>query len=178
MRTLPSAVLLVFISSTGALAADAPGFFIDDEAIATATDWEGIYIGVGGNFEVDHFNPERFVGGVGIIGVNVTMDSLLLGAEIYAGAQTQVPLPSMNKFWLIGGEVRGGLLITEQVLLYGALGAEAISVGDRFVTAGAGIEFKVTSDVSFDFDYDFVHEVGGGAYQGSRFGASVNWHFN
>jgi opacity protein-like surface antigen len=178
MRLLATTALVLVLGTACALAADAPEIFIDDEAMAIATDWDGIYIGVGGNFEIDHNNPDRYIGGVGIIGVNVTMDAFLFGGEVFAGGQTQLPLPHFNRFGLLGGEVRGGYLVTEQVLLYGALGAEVISTGERFVTAGGGVEFKLTGDLSLDLEYDFIHEVGGVGYQGSRFGASVNWHFN
>ena len=84
-----------------------------------ATDWDGVYVGVGVNVEQDLNNPDTFLGGTAILGVNVTMDSFLLGAEAYAGGQFEIS--GATAFGMLGGEVRAGVLVTEQVLLYGAL---------------------------------------------------------
>ena len=174
MRLLATTAIVLVLGTAAALAADPPDLIIDDEAIDIATDWDGVYIGVGVNIEQDLNNPDLFLGGVGILGANVTMDAFLLGAEVYAGGQWEV---GNGGFGMFGGEVRAGVIATEQVLLYGSLGAEIISGGNTFWTAGGGIEVMVVDNVSLDFEGLYVQGINNG-YQGVRGQASLNWFFN
>jgi opacity protein-like surface antigen len=175
MRLLATTAIVLALGATGAIAADAPDLIIDDEPIAVSSDWDGIYIGVGGHWEMDINNPFQYVGGVGIVGANVTMDSFLLGAEAYVGGQTLVG--AFAPFWIAGGEVRAGFLASEQFLLYAALGGEIIQGGATFWTAGGGLEFMVADNMSVDLEGDYVQGISSG-YQAVRFGASLNWHFD
>ncbi len=175
MRLLATTAIVLVLGSTGALAADAPDLIIDDEAIDMATDWDGVYIGVGVNIEQDLNGPDLFLGGTGILGANVTMDSFLLGGEVYVGGQFEIS--GGDPFGMLGGEIRAGVLVTEEVLLYGALGAEIITGGDTFGTASAGIEVMVSDNMSLDFEGSYVQGLNNG-YQGVRGTASLNWFFN
>ena len=172
MRLLATTAIVLVLASTGAYAAD---LIVDEEPVALSSGWDGIYIGVGGHWEFDINNPVQYIGGAGIIGANVTMDTFLLGAEAYVGGQSAVG--AWAPFWIAGGEVRAGFLASEEFLIYASVGGEIIQGGATFWTAGGGLEFMVADNMSVDLEGDFVAGTAGG-YQAVRLGASLNWHFD
>lgn len=178
MKSGFAAAAVFAVISLPAFAADPPQVIVDDEAIAMATSlWDGVYAGVSANYLVG--GGFAYASARGIVGVNMTLEQFVVGAEGFISYESELPIPNANTFWVLGGEVRGGFLATETVLVYGSLGAEVdITNSLTFATTGVGVEVMVADNVSLDFDYHYVHELGGGGFTGHQVGAGVFWHFD
>lgn len=165
--------LAALVACSGAMAADLP-VMVDEPAIAAATNWDGVYVGVGVAF-ISSTTIVESIGAVqGTIGANATFDSFLLGAEAYLSGN----LSSLGgaPYFALGGEVRGGVLASDTALLYGALGAEYDQGGNTYATVGGGVEFMAFSNVSLDAEYKYYIGLNN-AWQGHSFSISANWHF-
>jgi opacity protein-like surface antigen len=167
------AVSLAALSASAAVKAADP--IVDTTAIAMATSgWDGPYAGIGVIFETAAAGPAETVLGLqGVLGANATMDSFLVGGEVYI-----MPFwSSINGLGAsIGAEARAGFLASEAVLLYGALGGEIDNGGNTFGTVGGGVEFMVSDGMSLDLEYKYYIGLNNaGRYH--HVGASANWHF-
>jgi opacity protein-like surface antigen len=167
------AVLLGAMAATsGAMAADL--ILIEEAAIESATsNWDGLYAGAGVTFQSSTTSTETIFGVQGLVGANATFDSFLLGAEGYL---TYMWSSSGSSFWGVGGTVRGGVLATEDVLIYAALGGEVVEGGNTYATVGGGVEFMATENVSLDLEYKYYIGLNNG-WEGHHVGISANWHF-
>ena len=131
------------------------------EAVMTSG-WDGAYIGG----TVSGYSS-GFVGGDLVFGGNFTVsEQFLIGAEAGVGG------------WIGGGSGldayvagRAGFLPTDNVLLYGALGAKWFSVPPSVFYAGLGVEFKATDNVSVRGEIDRFNT---GVWQVT---AGAFWHF-
>lgn len=180
-----NAVRILLIASLGALslgsaavAADAP-MMVDEQAIAMATsNWDGFYLGGGGYVLASSSVPGENYAGVRVTaGANITKEGWLFGGEVYGGVERRFAPAASAPYGVIGGEVRAGALVTDTVLLYGAIGAEAIpEFAQYYLTAGGGIEVMVVDQVSLDLEYKYVVRTDGG-FTGHQVGVSANWHF-
>lgn len=144
--------------------------------VASAFDWNGFYIGarVGAQNEYNVPDTSWLLGAQ--MGVNATFDFVLVGAEvaidgIFDTAGTHAY-----------GEIlaRGGVLVSNEVLLYGAVGygsdfGAAAGAGNH-ILAGGGLEFAVTSDVSLRAQYLHGWAQGGGN-DIHKFTIGANFHF-
>jgi outer membrane immunogenic protein len=168
------AVLLGALAATsGAMAADLV-VAVDETAIEQATSaWDGLYVGAGVTFQSSTTTTETIFSVQGLVGANATFDSFLLGAEGYL---TYSWSDSGSNFWAAGGTVRGGLLATDDLLIYAALGGEITEGGQTFATVGGGAEFMVTDDLSLDLEYKYYIGLNNG-WEGHHVGLSANWHF-
>jgi len=175
MKTLGFGVavsLLALMAATGAQAADP--IMPDNMAIDMATSsWDGAYAGIGVVAETSTTIAETLIGLQGSVGYNMTMDSLLVGGEIYV-----MGLNSSNTGLTgsIGGEVRAGFLASDAILLYGAAGAEVTAAGNTYGTLGGGVEFAVADKTTLDLEYKYYMGLNNG-WQGHHVGLSINWHF-
>ncbi len=167
------AVLLGAMAATsGAMAADL--ILIEEAAIESATsNWDGFYAGAGVTFQSSTTTTETIFSVQGLVGANATFDSFLLGAEGYL---TYSWSSTGSDFWAAGGTVRGGVLATDDLLIYAALGGEVTEGGSTFATVGGGAEFMVTEDLSLDLEYKYYIGLNN-SWEGHHVGVSANWHF-
>jgi outer membrane immunogenic protein len=161
----------LLLAAAPVMAADLIVDIPDEEAVALSSQWDGAYAGIGG---IAYAAGSTGVGFQGILGANATVaDNFILGGEIYAGPS----LDSVNGFYFVGGaEVRGGFLVTEDVLIYGALGFEADTSTDVYGTIGGGVEFAVAEDLTLDVEYKYFDGLNT-ATTAHQIGLSLNWHF-
>jgi outer membrane immunogenic protein len=167
------ALLLAVGLSTGAQAADYSAPY------SPSFDWEGFYAGVGvsgTSYSVVFFNtPSLRFGEIdGVLGVNfMPAADWVLGAEIFGGLSRSLDFNFTSG--VIGGEVRGGYLVTPEALMYVSAGAvHYFNIPITFGTVGAGVEFAVTDDISLDLEYKLQWNF---PVYGHQVGASVLWHF-
>lgn len=167
---------LVFASVLPAAAAD---LIIDTppppapEAPASVSQWDGLYAGFGGSYELWSDPASDAVSVSGILGGNITAGAFLIGGEIYAA-----PIYYLDdeEFAVrVGAEGRVGILASD-VLLYASAGIEYDSLYEGQGTVGLGVEFFVADDVSLDVNYDFVSDLDS-TYTANRVSAAVKWHF-
>jgi opacity protein-like surface antigen len=178
MRLLATTAIVLVLGTAGAIAADAPELIIDEPAIEMATDWTGVYIGAGVQYTA--FYGPVFVneGSANVVlGFNAQADMVLFGAEAFLGGFAN-DFPDAG--WWVGAEGRAGVLVTPEVLFYGALGVvhrESFGPGRTYATLGGGIEFMVADNVTIDLEYKHYFPIVS-AYNGDQIGISINWLFN
>ena len=166
----------VLAATSGAMAADLV-VQVEETAIdyATPSNWDGLYVGAGIVFESSTTDDQQLFGIQGSVGVNATFDSFLLGAEAFATAYVWEsdgdPL-----FFGFGGIVRGGVLASDDVLVYAALGGEIDDDGSTYATVGGGVEFMAMEDLSLDLEYKYFIGLNND-WQGHHVSLSANWHF-
>jgi len=170
------ASLAVLASASAASAAD-PIMIVDEPAMAMAmgSSWDGPYVGVGGAFLSSTTIVETIGSVFGVIGANAVVgDNFLLGAEAYLSGN----FSSLGgaAYYALGAAGRAGVIVSDPVLLYGALGAEYVDGGNTYATVGGGAEFSVTADLSLDVEYKYYIGLNN-AWQGHSISASANWHF-
>ena len=174
MRLLTTTAIVLVLGTAGALAADAPDLIIDEPAIEMATDWTGAYVGVGVSGLLQSNGPQQIIGIDGYLGFNVQADMFLFGAEAYLSGRFSNIVP---QYFAIGAEGRVGVLATDAVLLYGALGLEhSFASGNQYLTAGGGVEFLLAESLSLDLEYKHYFPITG-TWVGDGVFASLNWHF-
>ncbi len=130
------------------------------EEFATGFDWDGAYFNLSavGGF------PIQAYGVTGAIGFGATSDSFYYGAELVGG----VFGPAL--FGTLEGDVRLGVLVSDDFLLYGVAGVGAAFIGGGMLpygVLGAGAEFAVTDTMTIRAQYQanisagpFVQHVG------------------
>jgi len=137
-------------------------------------DWEGFYLGVGieyatfdgGAFSEFHVSKH--------VGYNFDLGSgIILGVEGYASVWTTIGSGEWD--WNAGIEKRLGVLVSPDVLLYGAIGVMHYETGNNYATFGGGAEFVVADPVTLDVEYAYENGLNN-ANTGHRIGVSLNWH--
>ena len=143
-----------------------------DEALF---DWTGLYAGLGVmGSSLSNGGTTDSTGYINLqVGANAQMDSFVLGIEGWLGGYS---ISGGGSGYAGGVEGRAGYLLTENVLLYGTVGAVAYDAGAQYGTIGAGVEFAVTEALSIDVDYEYWGWSNNG-FTGHAVGASVLWHF-
>lgn len=149
------AALALSLAATPALAQDPivlpttaeSGLPLHDSA---SFDWDGFYAGVFGAATSSPANGPQY--GVGLnLGFNRTFDFVLIGGEVAFHAAGN-DLVASSYLQAVG---RGGVLVTDSVLLYGAagIGTDPGAGTDNHVLAGAGLEVGLTDSVSLRGQY-------------------------
>jgi len=113
-------------------------------------DWDGFYAGLYGAAASSPANGTQY--GVGLnLGFNRAFDFVLVGGEVTFHA-TGNDLVASSYLQAVG---RGGVLVTDNVLLFGAagLGTDPGPGTDNHVLAGAGLEVGLTDSVSLRGQY-------------------------
>jgi len=159
---------------TGAMAADlnpAPAPTYNSAAF----DWNGFYAGLGVSGVIF---PSANLGLADIIaGVNVTSGKMLFGLKGRVGLWSDT-IPQSG--YAAGVDVRLGYLVTPDVVFYLSGGGVYLyhtgGLVTTYGTLGAGAEFAVANNVSFDVEYRHWIRTGG-ALTGNGLSASVLWHF-
>jgi opacity protein-like surface antigen len=176
MRAISLGALLVLgFSVAHATAADLDYPIVDEPAPAASDAWNGLYAGVGltGAYNIDFAETFGFIDG--IVGGNLRADSWVVGAEAsVSGWKSTISGPGLA----IGGELRGGYLVSPDALAYlsGGVTHFVKTGGATYGQIGAGVEFVVAQNTSLDLEYKYWHEIGG-PYQTHSLSASVLWHF-
>lgn len=138
----------------------------------SAYDWDGFYVGVGieGIAYSDTFNV---VQADIIAGLNITSGQLLFGLEGWIGGFRST-FPSSG--FQGGASARVGYLVSPKAVIYLAGGVNGNDLGFQYATAGGGVEFAITDNLSIDFEYKYWMSLNS-AVTGSGIGASLNWGF-
>jgi len=173
MGRVLAAIAALLLTSGVAQAADPISYGTSTQAVVplhdqATMDWTGFYAGVLGTA-----GPDAFGAGIAL-GYNVALGFGLVGAEVAAlGTQSDDVLVGSTQVL-----ARGGVLVTDQLLAYGALGysAEFGDDGADAVLVGGGIEYALNPDVSMRGQYLYGDPIGeGDAIHQVSFGA--NFHF-
>lgn len=190
MNTLKKVAIAALLSTTafgGAFAADAigvpapaiPPAPVFDEA--SGFDWNGFYAGasVGAQNDIEEDVTNWTLGAQA--GVNATFDFFLVGAEVAIDG-----VFGEDETYAYGSALaRGGVLVTEDLLAYGAIGygsdfdADAdVGQGDH-VLAGGGLEFAATDNVSVRGQYLYGWSTDDVATDSDihKFQIGANFHF-
>ncbi|MEO6179375.1 MAG: outer membrane beta-barrel protein [Devosia sp.] len=169
---LAVAAVVLASMSTVAMAAD---LVVDVPMVdeVSPSDWSGFYAGLG--LTGTAYTPGADILGSidAIAGVNVVADMFVLGVEGQISGYTS----TFGNGIQVSGEVRGGVLASPDVLIYGSLGdTYFVTGGGNYVTAGVGVELKVAEKTTLDLEYK--HGWGTNvAFQSNSLSASVLWHF-
>lgn len=179
-RKLLIAALVAVLPATGAFAADAGGYQIPQAAPESfpvyddaSFNWEGFYGGAFGAFQ--RGAPGDQWGGGVVVGANIQNDFYLLGAEAaLLGLTSNV---SSNVYGQLLG--RGGLVLTDPVLVYGAVGvgSDFAAVTNTNLLVGGGAEFAVTDSMSLRAQYLYGIPLTNTSTQVNQFTLGANFHF-
>jgi outer membrane immunogenic protein len=139
---------------------------------AMTSDWTGGYIGVEGNYF--RFGTDNGVQLNAVAGANFQSGMFLVGLEGWLGYTDN--LTTSFTQWNAGVEARAGLA-TEAALVYGGIGFEHYAgSGNEYWSAGVGVEFMLSDNMSLDLEYKHLMGTNNPATL-DKVGASVLWHF-
>jgi len=178
-KIIALAVAVGAFSAGSALAADAVGPVSNSAPEpypvygSDQFDWNRFYAGVMGVGQ-DAAGTWEYGAGV-VAGVNVQHEYFLFGAEAALLGLTDGALGRAY------GQVlgRGGLVVTDEAVIYGALGygADFGAGGDQHILAGGGLEYAVTDDVSVRAQYLHGFGATAGSTDTSQVTFGLNYHF-
>ncbi|MDP1729875.1 MAG: porin family protein [Devosia sp.] len=161
----------------GAQAADAITLPVAENPVPiyedTGFDWNGFYAGVYGVGQFSPIGGSQYGAGI-VAGVNAQFDFYLIGAEV--AVHGLLGGAGDTTYGQILG--KGGLVVTDDVLLYAAAGYGAdlgAPVEDDFLL-GAGIEFAVTGDFTIRAQYLHGFALSGGNPK-EQVTLGANFHF-
>lgn len=175
LKKIAVAALASVALTGGAFAADAVGYVAPAAPVVSYDDnqfdWNRFYAGVYGVGQ-DYNNNWEY--GVGVnAGVNAQFDFFLLGGEVAVHALTDGPTGRVY------GQVlaRGGLVVTDEVLVYaaGGYGIDFSSSPDEHWLLGGGLEYAVTDDISIRGQY--LHGFAQTGTDTDQISVGVNFHF-
>ena len=180
LRTLAIATAAVAFMGGAAFAADLSIPETPYLPESTGFSWDGLYAGGGvGAYFADDIQTQLTLNGV--VGVNVAVDSFVLGAEVEGvyGFENDDE-DAWFEFWLKG---RAGYLITPDVLLYGVAGVGAPQFVDSsqehycMFALGVGIEAAVSDSISIRGEVLGVGWDGSDGLEDIEAKASILFHF-
>lgn len=136
-------------------------------------DWNGFYAGVYGAAQNGETSGTQY--GLGVqAGVNAQFDFYLLGAEVAVhGISGDVGETTYGQ--ILG---RAGLVVTDDVVIYGA-GGYGIDLGSRNdsdALVGGGVELAVSDSISVEAQYLHGFPLNGGNAK-NQFTVGANFHF-
>jgi len=127
-------------------------------ATQSSFDWSGFYAGVYGAYRHGTTSGNQY--GLGVdLGVTTTFNYVLAGAEV---AVEGLGGDSASSY--VQGLARGGVLVNDNTLLYGAAGygGDTGAAGGSDALVGGGLEFAVTDNVTLRGQYLHGFPVTGG----------------
>lgn len=143
--------------------------------VSSAFDWNGFYAGFGGSYsQVTGPAATNQVYATGRAGGNKTIDSFVLGAEIYGSLRYDLTPGTTGV--VVGAQGRAGVLASDAVLLYGTLGGFYDFDFAWSATAGAGMGVRLTDNLSIDLQYQHQWDLDA-PYSADNFATSLLWHF-
>jgi outer membrane immunogenic protein len=158
---------LALVLAAPAYAADMPAKAAGMNAYAAVTPdgWSGLYIGIQGGYgsaKVEqggytYFDQSNWLAG-GHVGYNYRMGNVVIGVE------TDAMLGGWKELgWIGSTALRGGVLLTEHLLAYGAAGIVYgrldTTLYDTSFTgwrAGGGLEYNLTKHLSVRGEYRYM----------------------
>ena len=179
VKTIAISALLGTLAFQGAAAADAVGYVTDDAPQPLALydaaefDWDRFYVGIGGAGQ-DLAGVGEYGAG-GVVGINMQHDYFLFGAE--AGLLGLTDGTTGHWYGQVLG--RGGLVITDEMVAYGAagFGVDFGASGDQHVLLGGGLEYAITDAVSVKAQYLHGFAANAGATDTNQITFGINYHF-
>ena len=159
MRILAKATLALLLTAGMATTVHAADLVVLDPVIYDESQpmiWDGFYAGVTGGL------ARTSVGYVHVgaaIGYNaVVADGIVVGAELQTSAY-------FNENGYIGSDIlafaRAGVLVTDDVLIYGLAGVGVLTPDTEVYTIGAGLEYAVADNVSLRLEAQGLGSFGG-----------------
>lgn len=155
LRRPLAAAVAVLVMGGAALAADPISIPMATDAEVplydnAGFDWSGFYAGIYGIGQVSPVNGSQY--GLGVnLGVSAQLDYFLVGGEVTLHGLTDGAVDT------IYGQVlgRGGVVITDEVLLYAAAGygSELGGPMESDLLLGGGVEFALNDDISLRAQY-------------------------
>lgn len=124
-------------------------------------DWTGFYAGVMGSLISKGGDSFAALGPV--VGVNAGFDFVVAGAEVGVIGYNDGGDFNLQAQFL----VRGGALLSDEILVYGAggVGAELGAGSESFGLVGGGVEIAFSDSLSFRGQYLYGNELSGGTDQ-------------
>ena len=124
-------------------------------------DWSGFYAGVMGTLVTQ--GGDTFAAFGPVAGINAGFDFVVAGAEVAVVGYNDGGDLNLQAQFL----VRGGALLSDEILVYGAggVGAELSSGNESFGLFGGGVEVAFSESLSFRGQYLYGNELNGGADQ-------------
>lgn len=170
MRSLKLALLATAAVAALSSAAAAADLIVDvpiaDPIIDNSFSFDGAYIGA---FLVGQTAPGAF--GIGAnLGVNVLMDSFLVGAEIEG-----VVAVGPNYSGQITGRV--GALVSDNAIIYAYSGIGTRTATDAYVPVGIGAEVAVADNVGIKGELQYNFDLAGGDPDSWTAKVGLNFHF-
>lgn len=141
----------------------------------TPFNWNRFYAGVYGVAQKDAPGWRQ---GLGVdAGVNSQFDMYVLGAEVAVHGLTQ-----QGNYGGTYGQVlvKGGVLLTDNVLAYGAAGYGMDvggGIGNQNILVGGGLEMAVTDSVSLRGQYLYGMPISANDTQVNQISVGANFHF-
>jgi opacity protein-like surface antigen len=170
MRSIKLALLATAATAVLSSTAFAADLIVDTPVIEPVIDnsfsFDGAYFGL---YAQGQTAPTAF--GLGAdFGVNVLMDSLLLGVEISGTVST-----GPNFDGQITGRVGG--LITDTAIVYVYSGAGSKTPSSWYVPVGVGAEFAVADNIGLKVEGQYNFDLTSSAQNSAAVKVGVNWHF-
>jgi outer membrane immunogenic protein len=137
-------------------------------------DWNGFYAGVYGVGQFSPVGGSQYGAGIAA-GVNAQFDFYLVGAEVAVQGLFADTASDTTYGQILG---KGGLVVADDVLLYGAAGygADLGAPAEDDFLLGAGVEFSVTDDLTIRAQY--LHGFAlSGANPKEQITLGANFHF-
>lgn len=136
-------------------------------------DWTGFY---GGIYGAAQTNPGGWGYGAGLaLGVNKQTDYFVLGAEVALHGLT---INTPNRAY---GQIlaRGGLVVTDELLAYGAVGygVDFGPTDNQHVLVGGGLEYAVSENVTLRGQYLYGFAANATSTPINQVTLGANWHF-
>jgi outer membrane immunogenic protein len=171
MRSLKLALLATAATAVLSSAAFAADLIVDQPAdIAPVVDnsfnWDGGYIGA---FLQGQTAPNAFALGADL-GVNTTMNGLLLGAEL----EGTVGIPATASAQLTA---RVGGVIADNAILYAFSGIGTRTQSSFYVPVGAGVEFGVAENLGLKLEGQYNFDLTNSNQNSAAIKVGLNWHF-
>lgn len=122
-------------------------------------DWEGVYIGGGPTYLDGTYGLEAVAGG------NVVMGDILFGLQAsvagYGGGA-----------YTAATQARAGVIVDDNVMLYGLVGAGITDTSTEYLFAGGGMELGIAQNIALSGQVAATSPYGGQASVGLR------WYLN
>lgn len=134
--------------------------------------FDGLYLGPYLGGAISPSDTDGTIGGA--VGVHFTgMDPLVTGAEIQGGVADHNSKAAYDLLAL--GHL--GVLVTNDIMAYGALGGGVDTAGSTHAvwSAGGGAAIGITDSLSARGEALYMHEVGGSANK-TKVTAGLMWH--
>lgn len=177
IKTIAAAALVSVALTGGAFAADAAGYVAPATPVISYDDsqfdWSRFYVGIFGAGQ-DYAGTWEYGAGINA-GVNAQFDFYLLGGEVAISALTD---GTTSRAY---GQVlaRGGLVVTDEVLVYaaGGYGIDLSTAPDQHWLLGGGLEYAVTENISVRGQYLHGFASTAASTDTNQVTLGVNFHF-